>query len=157
MADFDAKAHLAASARRAQTLLTNDINALSAEAQTTQHGGCVLTPVKMVAECAAFNSFIADLASGAPVSPPQEGWREALFAQYNTTEKAVAFLETSTEKLAAACEKLDASTMGEVIETPMGRPMTRFALIEMPIGHMTYHDGQLNYIQALHGDSAMHW
>ncbi len=36
----------------------------------------------------------------------------------------------------------------------VSRPAKRIA--ELPVSHVMYHDGQLNYIQTLHGDDQMH-
>jgi hypothetical protein len=35
--------------------------------------------------------------------------------------------------------------------------MSKFALAHLASIHMMYHDGQLNYIQSLHGDGEIHW
>ena len=48
-------------------------------------------------------------------------------------------------------------SLGETTNALMGRVMTRLAVAELPAVHMSYHDGQLNYIHSLCGDSEMHW
>ena len=43
------------------------------------------------------------------------------------------------------------------IPLPSGKSMSPFACAFMIQHHMTYHDAQLNFIQSLHGDMAVHW
>jgi len=35
--------------------------------------------------------------------------------------------------------------------------MPMMTAISLPAGHMMYHDGQINYIQLLLGDTKFHW
>lgn len=156
MAALDPKKHLHDFIQRASRLLANDIKAID-------HCNCTLCPgehtrpaVHIVAECATLNHAVAGyLTTGAFNRPPLEE-RIAHLAKFDTREKALNYLEEGTALLLAAVETLDVNTLGDV-DSPMGRPMSRFAIAELPANHMMYHDGQLNYIQTFFGDKEMHW
>lgn len=157
MSTLQPKVHLRAITERASRLLANDLNALPKEKQNARPDGCARAPLHIVAECAAVNNMIARLLKGEAFQRPSPEEREAFLKSFDTAEKAVSFLEQETQTLLAAFETLDESTLGEETDSPLGRPMTRFAIAELPAVHMMYHDGQLNYIQTLYGDDKMHW
>ncbi len=156
MSSFDPKGHLLEATRRVHRLLTNDLKALDADKCTTHPGEQARSALHIVAECAAVNGMIATLLTTGEFKrlPPEE--RDAYLNSFDTQEKAMDLLEQETNRLLAVIETLDVNTLGEMSEA-IGRPMTRFAIAELPAMHMMYHDGQLNYIQTLFGDTQMHW
>jgi hypothetical protein len=78
-------------------------------------------------------------------------------AKMNSKEDAIAFLQAQSAKLK---EALVAATDAQVERTfvaPWGDEMPAIAMVNIMVGNIFYHSGQLNYIQLLHGDDAMHW
>jgi uncharacterized damage-inducible protein DinB len=63
----------------------------------------------------------------------------------------------SAKEFCSAIDSLDESGLEKEIMAPWGQPMSLSALIFLPASHMTYHDGQVNYIQLLLGDTKFHW
>lgn len=158
MADFQPKAHLRAFTERMLGLLTNDLKAIPEDKNNVSPAPGARPALHIVAECAVFNGFIAEyLSTGTLPSLPRGEEREALLRSFDTAEKALAHLDQETQKLLAAIDALDEDTLGDITRQPLGRPMSRFGLAEMPATHMMYHDGQLNYIHTLLGDTQMHW
>jgi hypothetical protein len=157
MSAFDPKAHLRGMTERMHRLLVNDLNALPPDRSNASPGGCARGALNLVAECAMVNRFVADyLTSGeAKRLPPEQ--RNAHLASFDTPEKALAYLDAETRHLLAVIDGLDEATLGDVSDQPLGRPMSRFAVAELPAVHMMYHDGQLNYLQTLYGDDQNHW
>jgi hypothetical protein len=157
MTALDPKKHLAAFTERVHGLLIKDLTAIPEDRHDECPGGCAHPALRVVAECAAVNGLVASyLSTGrAERLPPDQ--REAHLNSFDTAEKALAYLEQETRKLISAFECLDESTLGDRDDTFFGRPMTRFAIAELPAVHMMYHDGQLNYLQTLHGDDKIHW
>jgi hypothetical protein len=152
----DLKTHLREATHRAHRLLTNDLKALD-------HTTCLQCPsekarhaVHIVAECAFFNGMVATYLETGELNRLSPEEREAHFSSFHTPEKVLDYLDHETQRLQAAFETLDLATLGEPC-TVFGRPMTRFAFAEMASGHMMYHDGQVNYIQTLYGDTDIHW
>ena len=156
MSALDPIAQLRESTERARRLLTNDLKAIAADQTNTCPGGCARTALNIVAECASVNGMIATVLSGGEFQRPSPEAREAHLNSFDTPEKALAYLDEQTGRLQAAIETLDVDTLGDEM-SPLGRPMTRFGVAALPSWHMMYHDGQLNYIQCLHGDAEMHW
>jgi hypothetical protein len=157
MADFQPKAHLRAFTERMHGLLANDLKAIPEDKNNVSPVPGARPALHIVAECAVFNGLIADYLSAGTASFPRGEERETLLRSFDTAEKALTFLDEQTQKLLAAIDALDEDTLGEVSRQPLGRPMSRFGLAEMPATHMMYHDGQLNYIHTLLGDTQMHW
>ena len=160
MAAFDPKAHLVTTTRNVYDRMVNDLKAVPADRQNVSPGGCARAPLQYVAECGAFNDFIAGfLTTGQMPDAARAGAEERarFLASFDTEEKALAFLTEKTEALIAALEGLDAETLGDTTDALFGRPMTRYAVAEIPAMHMSYHDGQLNYVHGLCGDNQMHW
>jgi hypothetical protein len=157
MPAFDAKAYLVAALRVQHVRLVNDLKALPEEVRSQSHGGCARTPLNFIAECASLNNFIAEILERGDAKRLTDEEETALFASVDTTDKAVTMLDQSVSRLQAAYESLDENTLGDMTDKPFGRPMQKFGPASLPINHMMYHDGQLNYIQTLLGDDKIHW
>ncbi len=151
------KEHLRTFTERAYRLLVNDLNALAQERHHASPGGCARSALNIVAECAMVNQYIAEYLTTGKAERPSPEQRAAHLASFDTSEKALAYLEKATQQLLEAIGALDEAMLGDVSDQPLRRPMSRFAVAELPAVHMSYHDGQLNYIQTLHGDDQMHW
>jgi hypothetical protein len=149
-------AHLRTVTERAQSLLVKDLDALAEDKASTTPGGVTRSAIEFVVECGAVNGAIATLLTTGEMNRPDPEQRKAFFASFTTREQAQAFLEKQTQELLTTLDGLDENTLGDMVDGPIG-PMTRFALAEVPYMHMMYHDGQLNYLHALHGDDQMHW
>jgi hypothetical protein len=138
--------------------MVNDLKAVPSDQQNVSPGGCARASLNIVAECAMINAFVADyLTTGEMPERPAPESRDQFLASFDTEEKTLAFFEEQTEKLFAAFRSLDVETLGETTNALFGRPMTRLAIAELPAMHMSYHDGQLNYVHSLCGDNQMHW
>ncbi|GAB4462687.1 MAG: hypothetical protein OHK0029_30000 [Armatimonadaceae bacterium] len=157
MAALNPKQHLEAAIRSNQQRLINDLKAIPAEKQNECPGGCSRTALNIVAECGMVNGFIAAYLRGESGPRPSPEERNAFLASFDTEEKSVTYLQEQTDKLLEAIGALDESVLGDDDSNFFGRPMTKFAIAELPAMHMSYHDGQLNYIHTLNNDSAVHW
>ena len=109
-------------------------------------------------ECAGVNLFMAKAIStyAAPVMDREEFAK--FTAEHDTLEKSVAALKSSLSALSAAIicfptEKLDDTIL---LPFPGGTTVAFAELISKPYYHLSYHLGQINYIQTLYGDKAMH-
>ena len=156
MTALNPRAHLRGVTERAHSLLVKDLNALAEDKANETPGGVTRPAIEFVVECGGINMLIGALLAGEDAKRPAPEERKAFYATFTTREQALAFLETQTQGLLTALDNLDENALGDTIDGPLG-PMTRFGLAEVPAMHMMYHDGQLNYLHALHGDSEMHW
>lgn len=156
MAAFDAKAHLRKATETGAKYIANNINAIAEDKRNEVPAGNARSPLYIVAEAASVNGMVAKMLTGETMERPSSEQTEAYLKTFDTAEKALAFLTKETDSLLAAIDALDESTLGDIIPTPIGE-RTRFGLAEIPMWHMSYHDGQLNYIQTMLGDKEMHW
>jgi hypothetical protein len=157
MPGLNVKEFLINSLRTQHVRLVNDLKALPEEIRDKSSGGCARSPLYMITECAQLNEWIAELLEKGEAKRLTPAEEEALYGSVDTTEKALAMLEKSVIRLAAVYEALDDNTLGDITDKPFGRPVQKFAPASLPISHMMYHDGQLNFIQSLQGDDKIHW
>ena len=152
---FDAKAHLSASLKDAGYQLARDLRALPDEKVGVSPMGAGRTPMSIAVECISFNDWALRRMAGEEVEMHADF--EAFKLQYDTAEKAASGLEESTDNLIAALEALDDEGLGRKAPPPWDPNVTAYAMFHVAASHMTYHDGQLNYVQTLYGDESMHW
>jgi len=160
MPALDPRTHLQTTTRNVFKRLVNDLQAIPEDKQNVAPGGDARAPLHYVAECAAVNGFIAQFLTTGQMPKPlyaDPAEREKFLSSFDTQEKTLAFLTEQTEALIAAFQEVDPETLGDTTDALFGRPMTRFAIAEMPAMHMSYHDGQLCQNQMFHGDRQMHW
>ena len=115
--------------------------------------GSARPPLEFTAECAGFNFYAARAINGEEQEAPTQEVRDAYFAAIDTREKANEALSSSAEALITAVQGAD---MSSEVSVAWGEPMPVARLATMCSYHMMYHDGQLNYIQTLYGDSESH-
>jgi hypothetical protein len=79
-------------------------------------------------------------------------------AELDTVPKALAGLQSSCDAVVSALESLSDDELEKTVTLPFRggivRPLSWLAFL--PIRHMSYHYGQINYIQTLYGDKDMH-
>lgn len=158
MPALNPKDHLLTMIEHNARRLASDLNAIPDDKASRCPGGCARSALNIVAECAALNGFVAQfLTSGQVPERPSPEARNAHLASFDTKEKALAYLEQETKALRDALQDVDENTLGDVTDAFFGRPMSRYGIAELAMTHMSYHDGQLNYIHTLHGDDKVHW
>ncbi len=156
MTAFEPRAALRAALERTHKNLVNDLNATPDDKIRSGAGGVSRSAIDVVVECGSLNAWVAAMLTGGetPNRSPEE--RAAFIASFQTKESTLAYLDQQTHLLLTAVDAMDENTLGDIVETPIG-PMTRFGVVELTAMHMMYHDGQINYIQAMNGDAEMHW
>lgn len=154
---FDLKAFLTGMIQRSANRLADDLAHLSTEQLSTSPMGVARNPLHFSAECIGFNSLVVNAFSGAPSLRPSEEAREKFFASFDSLEKAQAGLRRSAEEVVAVIAEADEAKLTEQAMAPWGEPMPLYMLIYVAADHMSYHDGQVNYIQTLYGDAEVHW
>lgn len=98
-------------------------------------------------ECVTVNRRNAALFNG--VIPSQE---EETFTDATTCARE---LRASGAELGAAIRKLTPESLSHKFETRFG-PMPGVVLLQMALGNLYYHGGQVNMIQLLYGDPTFH-
>ncbi len=156
MAELTLAAYLRTATEVAYNNLVNDLNALEEDKAAGTPHEALRPAIKVVAECGSVNGLLAALVATGTATMPTPEQREAFYASITTRDAALAVLQDGTEKLYAAIEATAPDTWGDSVPGPFA-PWTRAAAAGLAARHMMYHDGQINYVHLLHGDTEMHW
>jgi len=104
----------------------------------------------MVKECVGINRMLAGLLKGSP--PPADSGHHGNTPDFASGADAQEQLIASAKELADVVRSLDPDALGRTYQTPFGALPGAF-LIQLPAMNMTYHGGQVNYMQRLYGDT----
>lgn len=148
--------HFATSTREAAKYYAKDLAAMTHEALNSPIGGHTRCGFDFTEEVIVVNHRIAArLRGNDPGAWPYEGWVTAPEEHKNKDEMANRLI-ASADDVAGALEALQDADLGRTFTA--GEKESKLADIAgMPAYHMGYHDGQLNLIQAFHGDEEVHW
>ncbi|HEY3298295.1 MAG TPA: DinB family protein [Armatimonadota bacterium] len=102
----------------------------------------------ILSECAKANMGIAAYIRG---DEPSGEVESADFASLKDC------LVASAQQVCDAIDSLSDEAIEGDVKMPWGAIYPAGEAIFLPISHMTYHDGQINYIQVLLGDTKFHW
>jgi uncharacterized damage-inducible protein DinB len=108
-----------------------------------EHGKSAL---QILSECTSTNLRIADAIKG---DAPRA------VAEITDLEDLRAHLIASASEVCDAIDSMRDSS--DMLQLPWGATMSATEAIMLPANHMQYHDGQINYIQLLLGDTTFHW
>ena len=138
-------------------LITN-LLAVPEEKRTVSPGGDARTPLLVAAECGLINALVTSRLTGGPLPDHIAiSERDAYLTRFADADAVIAYIHEQTEQLYAAIRAIDLATWEDSIEILPGRPaMSRFDIAMLPATHFAYHDGQLNFIHTLHGDTKRH-
>jgi hypothetical protein len=134
----------------ASRLYVMDLRALPADSFHVSPMGVARTPQDITTEVAGFNRLCVDMLSD---REHNDGNRE-LLADVGAAQAEV---EESSKALSTTLAGMSPEALLEPVTAPWGQEMSKYDLAQMAAFNTVYHDGQLNYFQALHGDGEMHW
>lgn len=150
------KNHLLEGVASAAKSYRQDFEALSHEQLGASPMGQARAPYDFTYEVVIVNKRIASRLRGQDPGPwTAEGWMTAPEGLKDKSALMAAFDESVAE-LTSAIEGIPAGEMGREIVLP-NMTTNPLDLATHAVVHMTYHDAQLNYVQELHGDMAVHW
>ncbi|MCU0316556.1 MAG: hypothetical protein MUC92_08185 [Fimbriimonadaceae bacterium] len=135
-------------------MLLADVRAMSNETLSATAGGATRSGFDFLYEVAVVNKRMAARFKGQDPGPSSEGWIMAP-EEFRDQEKIASLLEESYEEIAEAVESFDSNRFDE--QPIPESTWTYLDLAGLAAIHGVYHDAQLNYIQAMHGDEAVHW
>ena len=139
--------------RQVHGLLTKDIAAMTDEQLSHKPREETRSAFDVVYEVGYTNNRMATRLKGEDPGPWPFGDAWATVPDELANRDAIAeYLNSSVENLISSIGEDPTRTM----TTPMG-DSTALEQIQFAAIHMAYHSGQLNCIQTLHGDTAMHW
>jgi hypothetical protein len=127
-----------------------DLKALPDGKFATSPMGVARTPQDISTEVAGFNRMCCKLLTN---QAPDESKGEMI----SDAEAASEEVQASAAELSSTVASLDPEAFDEMVMAPWGQEISKYGLAQMAALNTIYHDGQLNYFQALHGDGEMHW
>jgi hypothetical protein len=154
---MDLKRHLCENMARVRDFYVKDLNYIPADKFDASPMGAAKTAKDMTLECAGLNRILVKLIAGEEAKHPSPEDRKASYASFKTAEDVKGEFSSSFDELIAKVEKLEPAQLDREITAPWGQTLPLGAMLLMGVSHVTYHDGQLNYIQSLYGDDKFHW
>ncbi len=126
-----------------------------ADKYTWAPGGVAKSAAAILCECVQGNFLMAAALRGE--TPAAEGDDCGCALAGLTFEKAKEMVQSSVAAVNDAIAGWEGKDLAALVKLPWGMEMPAEAVIFLPGTHMNYHNGQLNFIQALLGDAEMHW
>ena len=118
--------------------------------------GCAKTAARILAECVTVNLEIAASIKGEALG--ESGVELAARIEQASTIEALGVLVRESAKIVCdAIDTISEADLDKQLKMPWGASFPAWQAILLPVSHMTYHDGQINYIQLLLGDTKFHW
>ncbi len=139
------------------------VNDLLAAARSTQPDKITWVPMgegrtvlDQLTECVLANTKWRDILQTRHYANVSPEVRERIHAQCDTLDNTLAALEQSGAALMEAIAAVPDAETGEEIETPW-EAYTLADCCLHAYWNMVYHEGQINYIQTLYGDTEDHY
>ncbi len=153
----DIKGHIAERISNAGSCYAGDLQAMSEELLGRSPGGVARTPYDFTYEVIFVNRRLATRIKGEDPGPANvNGWIVAP-EEYKNKERILSDFNESVQQVLSAWNGLAEDQLEREIPLPQGDPTSPIKLASLCASHITYHDAQLNYIQAMQGDGEMHW
>lgn len=118
-----------------------------------EHARSVL---EILQECAILPLGIADYLRERPQAPRDIRGYFAQMAQLDTFDQCVQALQANSETLYEAIRSVADADLSQTVVMPWGQTMTLAQLLLTHYWNLTYHLGQIAYIQLLYGDTKMY-
>jgi len=153
---MDLKENAAKGLARAFQIFRTDLEAIPEDAFGKKFGPSTRTIEDIVYEVNLVNDHTGMTMRGEkPFDWPEGDWILAP-ADFKGKEVVIAAFDKSCKRILETVESFTPEQMEETTQTEDGET-TRFQGCQFLKLHAWYHSGQLNYIQTLLGDGALHW
>lgn len=149
------KSYIREQIEQGRKMVAADIAATPEDLLLTSPGGAARAAVDYVYELSYVHRRFAKRLRGEDPGQFPQGFLVAP-DEYRSKEKAIEEFGESTDDMLSAWNAVPDDRIAETIVLPAGQT-TPLELMSIAITHMAYHDGQLNQLQALNGDTEIHW
>lgn len=134
----------------------DDLNATDEAVLASSPGGAARSPYDFTYEVAFVNRRVAARLRREDPGPwHRESWLTAP-PEFCTKAEAIKAVEQSGNDVLSGWDNWPDDSLDEKIPLPNGET-TPIDMANLIARHLVYHDAQLNYCQALSGDSEVHW
>lgn len=145
--------------RDAVESVVRNIRAMPEDRLTWQPAPTTRTALDIFQECAGAAGFFAGILrerKSAPFTPETLDRMREQRQAWSTLEEAERALRTRSEDFYAAVAAVPDEDLDVQVEMPWGQTQTLAEVMGLHFWNLTYHTGQLAYIQRLYGDVEMH-
>lgn len=157
-ASIDAVANLSNWIQGLTGMMTADIHAIPQDKLTWSPGGVARPANALIVEVAGLCRYTAAILRGdEPGEIPSEEQIQAIVNSTTTHAALAKALGDASAELTTALSNATNETLNKTVTPPWKLDCTVYMLAQITASHIWYHDGQLNYIQALLGDEKVHW
>lgn len=157
MQGVDARAYLAGWLTGLVDMYTKDISALPADKWDATHGGCTRPASELTADAIALLDWTTDALKGNVRDDYGMDTIAAMKAKCSDPQAAAAQLASSADAFNSALAGASDEALNAMVTPPWKMDAPLYVIAQIAVSHIWYHDGQLNYIQALLGDGEVHW
>lgn len=134
----------------------DDLEAMPEEMLGRSPGGVARTPYDFTYEIVYVNRRLTKRLKGEDPGPANmETWLTAP-PDFQSKDEAKNQMRESSDALLSAFDAVGENALERVIPLPQGET-SPLDLAALTLTHYSYHDAQLNYIQAMSGDDKVHW
>lgn len=154
---IDSKASLANWLRVLGHMYTADLKATPPEVLTASPGGSARAPYEFTAEVIGLCRFTSAVLRGETPQLPDEAARKVFTESMKTSDALVTAMDAVVNELADAITGADDERLTATVMPPWQQETTVYMLAVITVNHFWYHDGQLNLIQTMKGDTVTHW
>lgn len=154
---LDARAYLSGWLVALVQMTSADIKAMPADKWATTYGGCTRSAQDVVAETINLLNWTTQAMRGNVIAGTEEAYPASTRDICADQQGAIDALAIAGKEFGAALAEASDETLSETIMAPWQMPAPLFTLAHIAVSHVWYHDGQLNFMQALLGDEKVHW
>src|ERR1700722_19764875 len=152
----DARGYLIGWTKALAGMYAADIRATPEDQWAKPQGGCTRPCNALTADAISLLKWTTAALGGNIPTGRDEAALNALIEACANREGAVSQLADAVDKFASAVAGASDETMNMTVDAPWGMPTPMFMIAQAAAAHIWYHDGQINYIQCLHGDGKVH-
>lgn len=154
---IDAKTYLSNWMTGVTGMYIADINAIPDEKWNATFGGCTRPASTLTADALSLIVWTTEAMKGNIISGGDGDPTEPFKASCSTKAGAISTLQSAADAFNAALNGASDESLNAIVTPPWQMDAPLFAIANITVSHIWYHDGQLNYIQSLLGDDKVHW
>lgn len=151
------QAELSAWAHRLTHMFVKDLEALSQNQYETPYQASTRSACDLTAEVTDACLQAAAMLRGEKPELPSEEKTQQRARELALKSDGILAMKSAGQQLAETIAAVPEEVMTAKFQMPWGEELTGYQLANLTVNHILYHDGQLNFLQCLHGDQQMHW
>jgi len=134
-----------------------DIRAIPDDQWNATFGGCTRPASAITGDAVALLAWTTEALKGNVIQVTEPEAMSAWAEKCASKESAIQQLRSVSQEFSRTLQAASDDVLTTVVTPPWQLDTPLYALAQIAVNHLWYHDGQLNYIQCLLGDDKIHW